>query len=134
MYLCGTFIKKVRRGADSSKTRMQVLHERIGGRLPFIGVVNLYTADQMIQAYETDWADFLALGKTVMLNPNLVQLIEEDREEEIETVFDWEHYKKYRYTDVMLEGTYQGLDFYPPSNLYQKRSLNDSREEADEGE
>nr|WP_279626077.1 hypothetical protein [Rodentibacter genomosp. 1] len=31
------FYKKVRRGADINLTRMQVVHDRINGRLPFLG-------------------------------------------------------------------------------------------------
>lgn len=112
------FYKKARRGADSSKLRMELLHERINGRLPFIGVGNLYTADDMIKAYETGLAEFIAVGKSVMLNPDLVELIQNDREDEIETQFDWEKQEKYRYTQAMLEGTRRGMDFYPPSKQF----------------
>ena len=83
--------------------------------MTLIGVGNLYTADDILAAYQTGFADFIALGKTVMLNPDLVALINEGRETEIETSFDWQKVEKYRYTPAMLEGTKQGLDFYPPS-------------------
>ena len=61
------FDKKIRRGGDTAQTRMQFIHERINGKLPLIGVGNLFTADQILAAYETGWAEFIALGKTVML-------------------------------------------------------------------
>lgn len=109
------FYKKARRGADTSLTRMQLLHERINGRLPFIGVGNLYTADDMIAAYNTGFAEFIAVGKSVLLNPDLVELIATGREDEIETTFDWDKADDYRYTPAMLEGTRIGTDFYPPS-------------------
>lgn len=109
------FEKKVRRGADSTLTRMQVLHERIDGRLPFIGVGNLYTADQILNAFQTGRAELIAVGKSVMLNPNLVELIQTGREDEIETTFDWDKADYYRYTPAMLHGTQMGHDFYPPS-------------------
>lgn len=112
------FYKKARRGADTKLTRMQLLYERINGRLPFIGVGNLYTADDMIEAYNTGFAEFIAVGKSVMLNPNLVELIETGREDEIETTFDWEKADHYRYTPAMLEGTRMGTDFYPPSKQH----------------
>ena len=54
---------------------MKLIHQRINGRLPFIGVGKLYTADDIAQAWETGWAEFIALGKTVMLNPDLIELI-----------------------------------------------------------
>ncbi|CAJ2236889.1 NADH-dependent flavin oxidoreductase [Companilactobacillus paralimentarius] len=109
------FYHKVRRGpgADKDLTRMQVLHEHINGRLPLIGVGKLYTADEMIEAYKTGWAEFIALGKTVMLNPNLIDLIKSGRESEIQTKFDWAKADFYRYTPAMLYGTLQGMDFYP---------------------
>nr|WP_244153087.1 hypothetical protein [Rodentibacter genomosp. 1] len=50
-----------------------------------------------------------------MLNPNLVELIENGREAEIQTTFDWDNADFYRYTPAMLNGTRMGHDFYPPS-------------------
>ncbi|WP_109077535.1 NADH-dependent flavin oxidoreductase [Aggregatibacter kilianii] len=109
------FYKKVRRGADTNLTRMQVVHERINGRLPFFGSGNLYTADDMLKAYQTGWVESVSIGKSIMLNPNLVELIETDREDEIQTTFDWEQADFYRYTPAMLDGTRAGTDFFPPS-------------------
>ena len=117
------FYKHARRGADISKTRMQLLHERIASKVPLIGVGNLYTADDMIKAYQTGYADLLAVGKSILLNPNLIELIQSNRESEIETEFDWERFENYRYTPEMLKGTMQGLDFYPPSKQYGVRYI-----------
>lgn len=109
------FYKKVRRGADSNLTRMQVVHDRISGRVPFFGSGNLYTADDMLQAYQTGWVESVSIGKSIMLNPNLVELIQTGRENEIQTTFDWEQADFYRYRPAMLHGTRVGHDFYPPS-------------------
>lgn len=109
------FYKKARRGADSNLTRMQIVHDHINGRVPFFGAGNLYTADDMLEAYKTGWAESVAIGKSVMLNPNLVELIQTGRESEIETTFDWDKADYYRYTPAMLQGTMAGTDFYPPS-------------------
>ena len=79
------FDKKIRRGGDTAQTRMQFIHERINGKLPLIGVGNLFTADQILAAYETGWAEFIALGKTVMINPHIATQIREGRKDEIET-------------------------------------------------
>ena len=76
----GNLIKKIRRGGDTAQTRMQFIHERINGKLPLIGVGNLFTADQILAAYETGWAEFIALGKTVMINPYIATQIREGRE------------------------------------------------------
>lgn len=37
-------------------TRMQLIRERIGGKLPFIGVGSLFSAEQILAAYQTGWA------------------------------------------------------------------------------
>ncbi|SIR72349.1 hypothetical protein SAMN02745664_10192 [Moraxella cuniculi DSM 21768] len=94
---------------------MQVVHDRINGRLPFFGSGNLYTVDDMLKAYQTGWVESVSIGKSIMLNPNLVKLIKTGREEEIQTTFDWEKADSYRYTPAMLQGTMAGTDFYPPS-------------------
>ena len=108
------FYKKARRDGND-EYRMKLIHQRINGRLPFIGVSKLYTADDIAQAWETGWAEFIALGKTVMLNPDLIELIANGREAEIHTHFDWQQTDRYRYTPAMLAGTRQGMDFYPPA-------------------
>lgn len=115
------FYKKARRGADTSRLRMDLVHERLDGRLPLIGVGNLYTADDMAKAWATGTAEFLAVGKSVLLNPHLVDLIETGRESEIETCFDWDKADSYRYTPAMLDGTRAGTDFYPPSKQFELR-------------
>ncbi|CAJ1181727.1 NADH-dependent flavin oxidoreductase [Companilactobacillus crustorum] len=104
------FYSHARRGADTSLTRMKIFHDRINGRLPLIGVGSLYTADQILDAYNTGWAEFVALGRTVMLNPNLIELIKEDREKEIQTHFDWDKKNFYRYTPAMLQAKSEGMD------------------------
>ncbi|SAV16624.1 NADH-dependent flavin oxidoreductase [Klebsiella pneumoniae] len=109
------FYKKARRGASPDETRMKIVHDHIRGRVPFFGAGNLYTADDMLAALQTGWAESVAIGKSIMLNPDLVELIQTGRENEIETSFDWEKADFYRYTPAMLEGTRAGTDFYPPS-------------------
>ncbi|WP_440210330.1 oxidoreductase, partial [Actinobacillus pleuropneumoniae] len=109
------FYKKVRRGADTNLTRVQVVHGRINGRMPFFASGNLYTADDMLNAYQTGWVESVSIGKSIMLNPNLVELIQTGREAEIESTFDWEKADYYRYTPAMLQDTMAGTDFFPPS-------------------
>lgn len=82
------FYKKARRGADTSLTRMQLLHQHINGRLPFMGVGRLFTADQLLEARQTGWAEFVAVGKAVMMNPDFAQLIASGREADIVTEID----------------------------------------------
>lgn len=104
------FYSHPRRGADRKLTRMQIYHERINGRLPLIGVGSLKTADQMLEAYQTGWADLIAVGRAVMLNPDLIELIQRGQEDRIETSFNWAHAGHYRYTPAMLQAERDHLD------------------------
>lgn len=40
-------------------------HESIGGKLPLIGVGNLYTPSEILEAFNKGRSEFIALGKTV---------------------------------------------------------------------
>ncbi|MBJ3816151.1 NADH-dependent flavin oxidoreductase [Shimwellia pseudoproteus] len=108
------FYKKARRGADTSLTRMQLLHQRIGGKLPLIGVGNLFTADQILEASLTGWAEFIALGKTVMMNPDLVRLIKAGEEDKIVTAIDPDNADHYGIPDNLWAQNMQRLAYLPP--------------------
>ena len=108
------FDKKIRRGGDTAQTRMQFIHERINGKLPLIGVGNLFTADQILAAYETGWAEFIALGKTVMINPHIATQIREGREDEIETQLDPTRADHYGFPDTLWSSTSSGTQSWLP--------------------
>ena len=108
------FDKKIRRGGDTAQTRMQFIHECINGKLPLIGVGNLFTADQILAAYETGWAEFIALGKTVMINPHIATQIREGREDEIETQLDPTRADRYGLPDTLWEFASSGTQSWLP--------------------
>ncbi|MGR6979945.1 NADH-dependent flavin oxidoreductase [Testudinibacter sp. P27/CKL/0425] len=108
------FYKKARRGADTALTRMQLLHERINGKLPLIGVGSLFTADQILAAYQTGWAEFIAVGKAVMMNPDLATLIATGHEAEIITEIDPNKADRYRIPANLWAQNMQHLAYLPP--------------------
>ncbi|UOO81878.1 NADH-dependent flavin oxidoreductase [Uruburuella testudinis] len=108
------FYKKARRGADTALTRMQLIHQRIGGKLPLIGVGNLFSADQILAAYQTGWAEFIALGKTVMINPNIGDLIANGEEADIITRLDPEQEDHYRIPPNLWAACLRGPAYLPP--------------------
>ena len=108
------FDKKIRRGGDTAQTRMQFIHERINGKLPLIGVGNLFTADQILAAYETGWTEFIALGKTVMINPHIATQIRESRENEIETQLDPTRANHYGLPDTLWGFASSGTQSWLP--------------------
>lgn len=112
------FDKKIRRGGDTAQTRMQFIHDRINGKLPLIGVGNLFTADQILAAFETGWAEFIALGKTVMINPHIATQISEGREAEIETQLDPTRADHYGLPDILWEFSASGTQSWLPPVMF----------------
>lgn len=108
------FAKKARRGADTNLTRMQLVHERINGKLPLIGVGSLFTAEQILDAFNTGWAEFIALGKTVMINPTIATLIKAGKENEIITELDPKRADQYGIPDILWGLCKQGGAWLPP--------------------
>ena len=108
------FYKKARRGADTNRTRMELLHERIGGKLPLIGVGNLYTGSDIAKAFDTGWAEFIALGKTVMINPDLADLLREGRDADIQTDLDPARTDHYRLPDALWQRCLTNSPWLPP--------------------
>lgn len=45
---------------------LTMVHERIGGKLPLIGVGNLYTPREILEEFNNSWSEFIGLGKMVM--------------------------------------------------------------------
>ncbi|WP_109078390.1 NADH-dependent flavin oxidoreductase [Aggregatibacter kilianii] len=108
------FYKKARRGADSHAERIRLIHERIGGKLPLIGVGNLYTADDILNAFNTGWAEFIALGKTVMINPDIATKILHGEEAQIQRAIDPEHADHYGFPDLLWHFTLSGTQAWLP--------------------
>lgn len=107
------FYKKARRDGNDEYC-MKLIHQRINGRLPFIGVDKLYTADDIAQAWETGWAEFIALGKTVMLNPDLADLVREGRDADIQTDLDPARTDHYRLPDALWQRCLTNSPWLPP--------------------
>ena len=108
------FYRKARRGADTHLTRIEQLHRRMAGRLPLIGVGCLISAEQVLQAYETGWAEFIAVGKAVMINPSFATLIRNGDTASISTHIDPEHPERYRYPANLWQQQLRGLAYLPP--------------------
>lgn len=78
------FWSKPRRGVEDTRSRIELIHERIGHRVPVIGVGSIRTADEALQAKKTG-IPFIALGRELIIEPDWVQKVEQGRESEIET-------------------------------------------------
>lgn len=108
------FNKKARRGADTNLTRMELVHRRIARRLPLIGVGNLLSGRQIREAYATGFAEFIALGKAVMINPNIGTLLKNGQDDQIVSTLDPQKDDHYGIPDMLWGFCQQGGQWLPP--------------------
>lgn len=76
-----------RRGVEDTRSRLEIIQERVGARIPVIGVGSIYEADDAVEAFKTG-VPLLALGRELIIDPDWVEKIETGREAEIETKID----------------------------------------------
>jgi 2,4-dienoyl-CoA reductase-like NADH-dependent reductase (Old Yellow Enzyme family) len=76
-----------RRGIEDKRTRLEIIQERVGDRIPIIGVGSIYQAEDALDAIKTGVA-LLALGRELIIDPDWVEKIENGREGEIVTKID----------------------------------------------
>ncbi|XJZ27825.1 NADH-dependent flavin oxidoreductase [Bacillota bacterium Lsc_1132] len=81
------FKAKPRRGVEDTRSRLEIIQERVGDRIPVIGVGSIYTADDAAEALKTG-VPLLALGRELIIDPDWVEKVESGREAEIETKID----------------------------------------------
>ncbi|MEH7095670.1 NADH-dependent flavin oxidoreductase [Neobacillus vireti] len=81
------FWSKPRRGVEDTRSRIEIIQERVGDKVPVIGVGSLYTADEVLQAFQSG-VPFIAMGRELIIDPDWVQKVKEGREAEIVTKID----------------------------------------------
>lgn len=79
------FWSKPRRGEEDTRARIEFILDRVGGKVPVIGVGSIHTADEAAEALETG-VPLLAIGRELIIEPDWVEKIESGREEDIETI------------------------------------------------
>lgn len=81
------FWSKPRRGVEDTRSRIEIIQERVGDKVPVIGVGSLYTADEVLKAFQSG-VPFIAMGRELIIDPDWVQKVKEGREAEIVTKID----------------------------------------------
>jgi len=76
-----------RRGVDDTRSRIEIIQERVGASVPVIGVGSIYTVEDALKAIQSG-VPLIALGRELIIDPDWVQKIAEDREEDIITKID----------------------------------------------
>lgn len=74
-----------RRGIKDTRSRSEIIQEKVGDRIPVIGVGSIKTADDALQALQTG-IPLLALGRELIIEPEWVEKVTSGKEFAIETV------------------------------------------------
>ncbi|MCM3655167.1 NADH-dependent flavin oxidoreductase [Metabacillus litoralis] len=72
-----------RRGVEDSRSRLEIIQERVGESVPVIGVGSIYTADDALKAIESG-VSMIAIGRGLIIDPDWVEKVKQGKESEIE--------------------------------------------------
>ncbi|OXM87115.1 NADH-dependent flavin oxidoreductase [Paenibacillus rigui] len=78
------FWSKPRRGVEDNRSRMEIIYELVGQRVPVIGVGSIHTPDEALRALQSG-IPFIALGRELIIDPDWVEKITLGKENEIRT-------------------------------------------------
>ncbi len=73
-----------RRGVEDSRSRLDIIQERVGESIPVIGVGSIYTADDALKAIQIG-VSMIAIGRELIIDPDWVEKVRQGKESEIET-------------------------------------------------
>ena len=79
----GEFWSTPRRGMEDSRSRLEIIQERVGESVPVIGVGSIYTADDALKAIESG-VSMIAIGRELIIDPDWVEKVKQGKESEIE--------------------------------------------------
>jgi len=78
------FWSQPRRGVeDLSRPRIELITERVAGRVPVMGVGSIHTPDEAVKALQD--VPLIALGRELIMEPDWVEKVQEGRTDEIKT-------------------------------------------------
>ncbi|MDM5224064.1 NADH-dependent flavin oxidoreductase [Peribacillus sp. NJ11] len=72
------------RESDRTKSRIVKIYDKVGNRIPVVGVGSLHTPDEVAEAMETG-VPFIALGRELLMEPHWIEKIRSGKEGEIRT-------------------------------------------------
>lgn len=105
------FWSLARRGAPE-RPRIDLIRERVGDKVPLIGVGSLYKAEDALKA-RTSGIPLIALGRPLIIDPDWVQKVAEGRESEIETELDPEAQERLAVPDALWQAAVHSPGWFP---------------------
>ncbi|MEH7302957.1 NADH-dependent flavin oxidoreductase [Neobacillus drentensis] len=106
------FWSKPRRGVDDTRSRIEIIQERVGDRVPVIGVGSIYTVEDAIQAIQTG-VPLIALGREIIIDPDWVQKVADGKEDEIVTKIDKDKQQELVIPDPLWQAIIHSPGWFP---------------------
>jgi 2,4-dienoyl-CoA reductase-like NADH-dependent reductase (Old Yellow Enzyme family) len=108
------FFQEARRGEGAGTPRLKLIHDELKGKMALIGVGGLLTIDDFNKALDSGYADFIAVGKALMLNKDLGTLLKEGKGDKLNLEIDPEHPEKFDIPKILWgmsiqEGSWLGF-------------------------
>ncbi|MBV7505344.1 NADH-dependent flavin oxidoreductase [Bacillus sp. sid0103] len=101
-----------KRGVEDTRSRIEIIQERVGDRVPVIGVGSIYSADDALKALETG-VPLIALGRELIIDPEWVQKVEQGRESEIVTKINKNHQHVLEVPDPLWQAIIHSPGWFP---------------------
>ncbi|MEH7375854.1 NADH-dependent flavin oxidoreductase [Neobacillus drentensis] len=101
-----------KRGVEDTRSRLEIIQERVGDRVPVIGVGSIYTADDALNALETG-VPLIALARELIIDPEWVQKVEQGRESEIVTKINKNHQHELEVPDPLWKAIIHSPGWFP---------------------
>lgn len=104
-----------RRGVDDTRSRIEIIQERVGDVVPVIGVGSIYTPDKALKAIQTG-VSLIALGRELIIDPDWVQKIAEGKETEIVTKINKDNQEQLVIPDPLWQAIIHTPGWFPGVN------------------
>jgi 2,4-dienoyl-CoA reductase-like NADH-dependent reductase (Old Yellow Enzyme family) len=108
----GDFWSTPRRGVEDTRSRMEIIQERVGSQVPVIGVGSIYSVDDALKAIQTG-VQLIALGREIIIDPDWVQKVAEGREDEIVTKIDKTKQQQLMIPDPLWQAIIHSPGWFP---------------------
>ena len=108
------FFQEARRGEGAGTPRLKLIHDELKGKMALIGVGGLFSYDDLSKALDSGYADFIGVGKALMLNKDLGILLKEGKKDKINLEIDPEHPEQFQMPKMLWgmsiqEGSWLGF-------------------------
>lgn len=100
---------------DDTRSRIEIIQERVGDKVPVIGVGSIYTPDEALKAIQIG-LPLIALGRELIIDPDWVQKIAEGKETQINTEINKENQHQLVIPDPLWQAIIHTPGWFPGVN------------------